>query len=119
MRPRVTAIIDEASRLVQKAVRTTQRLHVRKRDERTIGSVNAPSIGVAAIRTLSVLVVVLGAVLVALSPRRRALIARKLEESRAFASRRVVDRDARDRSARDRWADDGGASNGGNNATFR
>lgn len=61
------------------------------------------------LRTLSVLALVLGVIVVAGSPRRRAAIARKLERSRRFVSRRVVDRDARERTARDRWADDGGA----------
>lgn len=87
--------------------------------KRALGSVYALSIRVAAIRSLSVLAFMLGAVLVALSSRRRALIAQKFERSRRFVSRRVVDRDARERTARDRWDDDGGASNGGNNAVVR
>jgi hypothetical protein len=65
---------------------------------------------VGTIRTLAVLALVVGAVVVALSPRRRALIAQKLAESRRFVSRRVVDRDAREGTARARWDDDGGAS---------
>jgi hypothetical protein len=63
----------------------------------------------AAMRTLAVLTVVLCAVLAALSPRRRALIAQKLTQSRRFVSRRVVDRDARDWESWNRWDDDGGA----------
>ena len=64
--------------------------------------------GVTAMRKLAVFAVAFGIVVVALSPRRRARIAQKLEESRRFISRRRVDRDARDRSEPDRWADDGG-----------
>jgi hypothetical protein len=55
-----------------------------------------------AMRNFVILALVLGGALIALSPRRRAQLARKLAESRRFVSRRIVDRDARDRAARDR-----------------
>lgn len=71
----------------------------------------------AAIRSLVVLAFVLGSVLVALSPRRRARLARKLAQSRAFSSRRVVDRDGR--RDQDRWDDDGGATIGETYAAVR
>ena len=58
-------------------------------------------------------------ILVALSPRRRALIARTFAQSRHFVPRGAVDRDARDREAHERWDDDGGAKNGGNDAIIR
>jgi hypothetical protein len=55
-----------------------------------------------AMRNFVILAFVLGGALIALSPKRRAQLARKLAESRRFVSRRIVDRDARDRAARER-----------------
>lgn len=52
------------------------------------------SVDVAAMRSLTILAVVLSVVLVAL-PQAPCAIAQKLERSRRFVSRRVVDRDAR------------------------
>jgi len=66
----------------------------------------------SAMRKLGLLMLAVGTVLVALSPRRRALVAQKLAQSRRFVSGRLVDRearDSRDSEARDRWDDDGGA----------
>jgi len=80
--------------------------HPRRRHE-LLGSANAHSMPVAQIRSLSDLSLVLGGVLVALSL--RGLVARRLDRSRWFVSRRVVDRDAREEQARGRWDDDGGA----------
>ena len=59
-------------------------------------------------RKLGVLALAFGAAVVALGPRRRALVAQKLAQSRRFVSERIVDRDARELS-RARWDDDGGA----------
>ena len=64
---------------------------------------------VTAMRKLGVLALVIGAAIVALSPRRRALVAQKLEQSRRFVSERIVDRNARELQSLDRWDDDGGA----------
>jgi hypothetical protein len=62
------------------------------------------------LKNLGLLAIAFGAVLVALSPRRRALIARTLARRHRFVSRRIVDRDARYGQALDMWDDDGGAS---------
>jgi hypothetical protein len=72
-----------------------------------------------AIRRLGTLALVLGGVLVALSPRRRALVSQKLAQARRFLSRRNGGRDARDSEARARWEDDGGAGKEPSNATLR
>lgn len=64
----------------------------------------------ATIGRLATLALVLGCAVVALSPKRRARMARKLALARNFLSRRVVDRDAREQTDQARWADDGGPS---------
>jgi hypothetical protein len=71
------------------------------------------------LRKLGLLAIGLGAVLVVVSPRRRALAARKLAHTRGFLSRRVVDRDEVHSQALDTWADDGGAMQGGSHAAIR
>jgi hypothetical protein len=68
------------------------------------------------IRHFVILTLLFGGVLVAASPTRRARLARKLEESRRFVSRRLVDRDARERA---RWDDDGGAIAGAVDAAIQ
>ena len=72
-----------------------------------------------AIRKLGALALVLGGVLVALSPRRRALVGQKLAQARRFLFQRSLDRDARDNEARERWEDDGGARKEPANAVVR
>ena len=74
---------------------------------------------VTTLRNLALLAIALGAVLVVFSPRRRALVARKLAHTRRFVSRRVVDRDELHSQALDTWDDDGGAKQGEANATIR
>lgn len=73
---------------------------------------------VTTLRNLGLLAIASGAVLVVLSPRRRALVARKLAHTRRFVSRRVVDRDERHSQALDTWDHDG-AKQGGSNAAIR
>jgi hypothetical protein len=73
---------------------------------------------VATLRNLGLLAIAFGAVLVVLSPRRRALVARKLAHTRRFVSRRVVDRDERRSQALDTWNHDG-AKQGESNAAIR
>jgi hypothetical protein len=80
-------------------------------------------ISVTTLRNLGLLAIAFGAVLVALSPRHRALVARRLAHTRRFVSRRVVDRDecrsqALDQ-ALDTWNDDGGAKEEESNAAIR
>ena len=66
-------------------------------------------------RSVSI-VAMLGGVLVALSPRRRAVLARRLAEARRAVSQRLADRDREASRSTERWDDDGGATQGGNNA---
>ena len=70
------------------------------------------------LRNLGLLAIAFGAIVLVLSPRRRALVAQKLAHARRFVSRRVVDRDALHRQALDTWDDDGGAKQGGAHATL-
>ena len=74
---------------------------------------------VMTLRNLGRLAIAFGAVLVVLSPRRRALVARKLAHTRRFVSRRVIDRDERHSQALDTWDHDGGAKQGESNAAIR
>lgn len=85
----------------------------------TLASTLHHQVTMTAMRKLGALVLVLGGVLVALSPRRRALVAQKLAQARGFLSRGGVDRDARDNEARARWDDDGGATKEPSNAALR
>ena len=87
--------------------------------EATLASTLQCQVSMTAMRKLGALALVLGGVLVALSPRRRALVAQKLAQARGFLSRRGVDRDARDNEARERWEDDGGATKEPSNAALR
>lgn len=91
------------------------RVHVRCRCMnndafRSAGELIAGDAGMISGRKIGLLVVALGCVLAVVSPRRRKALARKIEDARRFASRRIVDRDARGRSrALDVWEGEGGA----------
>ena len=74
---------------------------------------------VTAVRKLGVLVLVLGGVLVGLSPNRRTRLARKVTQTRRFVSRRIAARDANDGAALERWDTDGGAKKGAVDAAIR
>ena len=65
-----------------------------------------------AVRNAVIFVLVLGGAFLALSPKRRSLVAEKLAEIQRFASRRIADREARDdgRRATEAWESEGGAS---------
>jgi hypothetical protein len=84
-----------------------------------VAEVLREAISMASLRKLGILAAAFGAVLVALSPRRRTLVAQKLKESRRFVSQRILDRDARDSQAREQWDDDGGAREGSIAAPLR
>ena len=68
------------------------------------------SIRVTGTRKIGLLALGFGAIYVAASAKRRALLAQKLAESRRFVSRRIFDREARDGQSVDRWDDEGGAA---------
>ena len=64
-----------------------------------------------AVRNAVIFVLVLGGAFLALSPKRRSLVAEKLAEIQRFTSRRIADREARDdRQATEAWESEGGAS---------
>ena len=64
-----------------------------------------------AVRNAVIFVLVLGGAFLALSPKRRSLVAGKLAEVQRLASRRIADREARaGRLATEAWESEGGAS---------
>lgn len=84
-----------------------------------LGQAFAVPMIVTTLRNLGLFAIAVGAALVVLSPRRRALVTRRLAHRRRFVSRRAVDRDALQSQALDAWDNEGGATQGGSGAAVR